>query len=291
MLGDPGAGHKPEIAASSLAGSHLFFLDSRSGQGTRGGMAQRWIGTSGWNYKHWTNGVFYPPRMPARKWLGHYAASFDAVELNVTFYRSVPRSTFENWRRAVPEGFRFVAKGPRFITHLKRLKVERESVDHFLDAVHGLGEKLSCILWQLPPRFHRDLERLERFLELSDDGRTRRAFEFRDDSWFDPATYDLLRKHGAAFCIASSVRRPDIREVTADFVYLRFHGGRDPSSEYTLEELADWAGYARRFRKLDLYAFFNNDARGFAVRNALEFRDLLEGRKPAGRNPAGARSG
>jgi uncharacterized protein YecE (DUF72 family) len=257
-------------------------------------MGQLYIGTSGWNYKHWRDGVFYPPRLPAGRWLEHYAGVFNSVELNVTFYRSVPRTTFEGWRRGTPEEFRFVAKGPRFITHLKRLKVERESVDYFLKSAGGLGEKLSAVLWQLPPRFRKDLGRLERFLEMSDDGRTRRVFEFRDESWFDEEVFELLRRHGVCLCTAHSARRPlslpgkTVREITSDFLYLRFHGGRDPSSEYSHEELVEWAAFARRFRTGDLYAFFNNDARGFAVKNALEFRELFE---PSRRHAsAGARS-
>src|ERR1041385_3298565 len=207
-------------------------------------MAQRWIGTSGWNYKHWRDGVFYPPRLPARRWLEYYAGVFDTVELNVTFYRSVPRATFEAWRRGTPEGFAFVAKGPRFITHLKRLNVDRKSVDYFLDAAEGLGEKLHCVLWQLPPHFRKDVGRLERFLDLARRDGLRLPFQFRDESWIDPEVHALLRDRGACLCIADSVKRPHASEVTADFLYLRFHGGIDHSSEYSRKELSQWAAFA-----------------------------------------------
>jgi uncharacterized protein YecE (DUF72 family) len=238
-------------------------------------MTDRRIGTSGWNYKHWAGGVFYPARLPARKWLSHYATAFDAVELNVTFYRSVPRSTFEGWRAGTPREFAFVAKGPRFITHLKRLAVERESMEMFLDAARGLGPKLAGVLWQLPPRFRADLDRLERFLEISRSGRLRRAFEFRDPSWFCPEVYALLAKHGAALCIASARDRPCPREITSDFLYLRFHGGAHGTG-YADGELREWAAFAREFPDRDLFAFFNNDPEGHAVRDAKRFRELLE---------------
>jgi uncharacterized protein YecE (DUF72 family) len=252
-------------------------------------MARRWIGTSGWNYKHWADGVFYPPGLPTSKWLDFYARHFNTVELNVTFYRQVMKETFQMWRRTTPEGFAFVAKGSRYITHIKRLKVDRKSTGMFFRSAHGLSGKLSAILWQLPPRFKKDLPRLERFLRLSRDPRSRRAFEFRDPSWFDAEVHDLLREHRAALCIATGgPAPPPVKVITADFLYLRFHGIEKYDGDYPESHLRRWAEFVHQHRRLDLYAYFNNDGHGYAVKNARRFREILEERSGGGRRARAA---
>lgn len=235
-----------------------------------------YVGTSGWNYQHW-KGIFYPKGLAQPKWLEYYIKFFNCVELNVTFYRLVKEQTFENWRGKTPDDFRFVVKGSRFITHIKRLKQVVQPLDLFLGNALGLKQKLALVLWQLPPNFKKDIERLEAFFKLLKKTNLRHSFEFRNDSWFDQEVYRLFREYNYCLCIAHSPRFPCERVVTADYLYLRFHGPESLySSDYPDRELKTWAKFAREFKKdKDIFAFFNNDAQGFAVKNALRFRELL----------------
>jgi len=243
------------------------------------------IGTSGYSYLHWWDGVFYPSHLPQRKWLEFYAQSFNTVELNVSFYRLPKKATFEGWHRRTPEDFVFAIKGSRFITHVKKLKDCQEPLKLFLENASGLKEKLGVILWQLPPGLHLDRERLRDFCRLLCGNEIsrgiRQAFEFRHPSWFCREIYDLLQEHNFSLCIAHSQRWPCQGVVTAPFVYLRFHGGTVLyGSNYSDGELEEWSSKAQRW--LDegrtIYAYFNNDAHGFAVQNALSFRRLLKER-------------
>ena len=239
-------------------------------------MSELFIGTSGWNYPHW-QGVFYPQGLREDKWLEHYTKFFNCVELNVTFYRLLQKKTFENWHKRTPKDFHFVAKGSRFITHIKKIKGIGESLKLFIDNAVGLEEKLAAILWQLPPGFKKDLKRLESFLKLLKKLNIRQAFEFRNESWFDKETYTLLKEYNACLCIAHSSRFSCVKEVTADFLYLRFHGGEALySSNYSDRELKEWVNFTKKFSHKDILAFFNNDAYGYAVKNALRFKELLE---------------
>jgi uncharacterized protein YecE (DUF72 family) len=235
-----------------------------------------YVGTSGWNYKHW-KGVFYPQKMPSSKWLDYYTKYFNTVELNVTFYRLVQKKTFENWRKNTPKDFTFIAKGSRFITHIKRIKSVAAPLDVFLNNVVGLKEKLLAILWQFPPQFKKDISRLEIFLKLlTRKTKTRQAFEFRHETWFDQEVYDLLKKYNACLCIAHSDRYPCVKVATADFLYLRFHGEALYRSNYEDKELKHWAKYANRYKDKDILAYFNNDVEGHAIKNALALRGLLK---------------
>lgn len=234
------------------------------------------IGTSGWNYPHWRN-VFYPSELKQSDWLQYYTQFFNCVELNVTFYRLVEKITFENWRKKTPEDFYFIAKGSRFITHIKRLKSVKESLDLFFNNARGLQDKLAAVLWQLPPSFKKDIGRIELFLKLFKKTRIRQVFEFRNESWFDRETFSLLREYSACLCIAHSNRFPCVKEVTADFLYLRFHGGESLyGSDYSRQELKEWVEFSRSVKVKKIFAFFNNDYNGYAVRNAQQFRELLE---------------
>ena len=242
-------------------------------------MSRLFIGTSGWNYPHWQEGVFYPQGLSQDKWLEYYTQFFNSVELNVSFYRLLKRKTFENWHKRTPKNFYFIAKGSRFITHVKRLKGCKDSLNLFFDNVLRLKEKLVCILWQLPPGLKKDKERLKGFLELLKNKKfitIRHAFEFRHPSWFDKEIFGLLKPYNFCLCIADSDQWPCVKEITADFIYLRFHG-RDGlySGNYSDKQLKDWARFAKNIKK-DIFAFFNNDAGGYAVKNALRFRQFLE---------------
>lgn len=210
-------------------------------------------------------------------WLEYYTKFFNCVELNVTFYRLVQKKTFSNWRKRTPQDFSFVTKGSRFITHIKKIKGISQPLNLFLDGACELREKLAALLWQLPQSFMKDLKRLEIFLKLLKKKRIRQVFEFRNETWFDKEVYALLKEYNACLCIAHSERFPCVREVTADFLYLRFHGSTSLySSNYSDKELKDWASFAKSYKGKDIFAFFNNDAYGYAVKNALKFRELVD---------------
>jgi uncharacterized protein YecE (DUF72 family) len=246
----------------------------------RRGSAVVRIGCSGWNYGHWRNGVFYPPRLAARRWLEFYAERFDTVEVNTTFYRLPKVEAVRRWVEESPDGFELAIKVSRFVTHVKRLKDVRAGVDVFLERLEPLlgTSKLGPFLWQLPPNFRRDDERLADALTALPPGR--HAFEFRHESWFRDEVYDLLRDHGAALVIGD---RPQVhafqaQELTADFTFVRFHwGSRGARGNYSETELREWAERIAGWRDAgaDVYAYFNNDWEGFAIRNALRLQQLL----------------
>ncbi|MEW5934718.1 MAG: DUF72 domain-containing protein [Bacillota bacterium] len=238
-----------------------------------------YVGTSGYNYSHW-RGRFYPEGLPTRQWLSHYAGTFPTVELNVTFYRLPRRSTFAGWYEQTPPNFVFAIKGSRLITHLKRLAEVEDETSRFFAHAAALKEKLAVVLWQFPPSFRLDLAKLGAFCNLlkAVAGHTRHAFEFRHQSWFAPELYEFLRRLNHALCVADAPRWPSCLEATADFVYVRFHGShRLYSSCYSTQELEAWAERIARWRAegRDVFAYFNNDAQGFALQNARELAALL----------------
>ncbi len=237
-----------------------------------------YIGTSGYNYNHW-RGVFYPKDLPSYKWLEHYTKFFKTVELNVTFYRLPQESAFKSWYRRTPKDFIFVLKGSRFITHVKKLRGVSEAAKLFFDRANLLKEKVGLILWQLPPSWKKNIGRLESFLKNISRYKLRQAFEFRHESWFCEEVYKLLKKYNIALCLADSPYYPKIEKITADFVYLRFHGGKILyGSRYGKKEMQEWAQKIKKWTKrgLDVYAYFNNDAFGYAVENARELKQLLK---------------
>jgi uncharacterized protein YecE (DUF72 family) len=235
------------------------------------------IGCSGWNYASWRE-TFYPPRLPARRWLEHYATVFDTVEVNATFYRLAKPDAVANWVAQTPDAFLFAAKSSRFLTHMKRLTDMDQGVRRYYDSIAPLVEspKLGPILWQLPDNFRRDDDRLAFALEHLPPGR--HAFELRHPSWYVEPVYALLRAHGAAFVIHDSKRRDPTPEVlTAGWTYLRFHHGRrGRRGNYSETELREWAKKVRDLTgEADVYAYFNNDWETFAPPNALRLRRLV----------------
>ncbi len=240
------------------------------------------IGTSGYNYPHWWNGVFYPEDLPQKKWLEFYAKYFDTVELNVTFYRLPKKETFEGWYKRTPEKFSFSVKGSRFITHIKRLRDCREPLSLFLERASPLKEKLGVILWQLPPRFEFHKERLEEFCvllsTLPHSKALRHSFEFRDESWFSEASFQILREFNYSLCIAHGSGLPFIERITSRTVYIRLHGGEVLyGSNYSDNELKEWAKKIKDWQSKgkDIFVYFNNDAFGFAVKNALTLKKMV----------------
>jgi uncharacterized protein YecE (DUF72 family) len=235
-----------------------------------------WIGTSGWVYKHWI-GSFYPRGMSDAERLRFYAARFDTVEVNFSFYRLPERKVFEQWRAQTPDDFLFAVKGSRYLTHMKKLKDPEEPLNRLLDRAEGLGKQLGPILFQFPHTWHADVERLRHFLiALHAHSGHRYAFEFRHKTWLVPDVYALLEQEQVALCLPVDPGLPlDVR-LTAPWTYIRMHRGQRGTG-YTDDELAGWARHIRSFRdqQADIYVYFNNDPEGHAIRDAERLRLLL----------------
>jgi uncharacterized protein YecE (DUF72 family) len=237
-------------------------------------MANAFIGTSGWNYKHWSNGEFYPKDLRAADWLEFFGRHLHSVEINNSFYRLPSEVAFQNWRIQVPPGFIFSVKASRFLTHIKRLKDPEAPLDLFFSRAKHLKDRLGPVLFQLPPQFKLNLERLEKFLEALKPyirKHVRCAIEFRDSSWQDPAVFDLLREHQAALCFADWRETHVTEPLTADFVYVRRHYGNAGGGNYSKPQLDSDVARIRAWLKdqRDVYVYFNNDAGGHAIRNAM----------------------
>jgi len=231
-------------------------------------MSGIYIGTSGWVYKEWAND-FYKDLKP-KEHFPYYITQFPTVEINATFYRLPQLSMVHGWQKKAPKGFIFAVKGSRFITHIKRLNNLERSVGNFMRRIRPLKEKLGPLLWQLPPNFKPDRPRLESFLKRLP-ASYRHALEFRHPDWFTANTFELLRKHGVASVSMSSMRMPMNFEVTADFVYIRFHGlAGGPHHDYTREEMLPWARHIRKQADAgkDVFVYFNNDLNVRAPKNA-----------------------
>lgn len=233
------------------------------------------IGTSGWQYDHW-EGRFYPEDLSRDEWFGYFGDHFDTVEVNNTFYHLPDASTFDDWREAAPEGFLYVLKFSRYGTHLKYLKDPEDTIGLFMERARRLGGHLGPILVQLRPNWHVNAERLEGFLQAAPEDQ-RWALEFRDETWFCDEVFDLLREHGAALCIHDMIEDHP-REITADWVYLRYHGA-DTWGEYSTQKLTAEARRVKDYLAdgLDVYAYFNNDANAWSVSNALDLRRYVRG--------------
>lgn len=241
-------------------------------------MKQFLLGTSGYNYREWKDD-FYPINVRQKDWMAYYASKFTSLEINATFYRSFPAHVYEKWHNTVGDGFTFTIKGPRTITHIKRLKDIDEELSVFYSANAALREKLSCILWQFPSNFkknERNYPLFQAFLTKLPP-KYRHAFEFRDPSWFEDEVYNIMKQHNAGFVINDSNRFPAATAITSDFAYIRFHGPRKLyASSYTDEELKDWSKQIKQWlQTIDVYAYFNNDMGGHAFRNALALRKMI----------------
>jgi uncharacterized protein YecE (DUF72 family) len=226
------------------------------------------IGTSGFDYAHW-RGVLYPPGLPRRLWLERYAQVFDTVEIDSTFYRLPAAAVFDRWRERAPAGFRYALKLSRYATHMRKLQRPRATLRRFLVRAERLGPRLGPILVQLPPRWRADPARLDAFLRAAP-RRRRWAVELRDPGWLRDDVLGVLRRHGAALCIHDALEHHP-RALTARWTYLRFHGAPGGYSPQRLGSIARWIR-ARLAQGVDVWACFNNDAGGAAVRDALALR-------------------
>ena len=233
------------------------------------GPAEIWVGTSGYVYRHWRKGVFYPAGLPARAELAYYGSRFRTVELNNPFYRLPTAEMFQRWRDTTPEGFQFAVKASRYITHIKRLREVGDELQLFLERADHLGSKLGPILFQLPPNFQKNADVLRAFVELFPEG-TRAAFEFRHTSWLDAETYDILRSRNVALCIADSEKMTTPIEVTADYAYFRL---RDEG--YQQPDIDRWATTIRRLPVADAFVYFKHEEQGLGPEFARRLMDRL----------------
>ena len=234
------------------------------------------VGCSGWVYKHW-RGLFYPTDLPQKRWFHHYAAHFDTVEINNSFYRLPPASTFDGWRSQAPDGFCYAVKANRFLTQAKKLKDCEEPLERFLTPARHLRDHLGPILFQLPPRFRINLERLETFLRFLPSELTC-VFEFRDKSWLVDEALALLDRFGAGFVAHDlpGFETPDW--VCGKAAYVRFHGTdgkyRGRYSDRQIEHWADWLR-GQHGAGRSAWAYFNNDIGGAAIHDALALKEAL----------------
>ena len=263
---DPHGAHGDEL----LAGPESPVKPVRLGD------ARIHIGTSGWHYKHWI-GDFYPERYPPAKMLSWYSREFHTVEINNSFYRLPEAKTFEEWGKGVPPGFMFAVKASRFLTHLKRLKDAADPIQLFFSRANHLREHLGPVLFQLPPKWRADVCRLREFLSVLPPNR-QYSIEFRDDSWHTDAVYDLLRQHNIALCLHDWRALAWSHILTANFTYIRFHGttGRY-AGNYPEPLLRSWANKIQLWARdlSEVFAYFNNDVGGHAIRNARTLLGLL----------------
>ncbi|MFQ5849382.1 MAG: DUF72 domain-containing protein [Candidatus Binatia bacterium] len=245
-------------------------------------MAKCSIGTSGWNYPHWGKGTFYPKGLSSSHWLDYYSRFFQTVEVNNTFYQLPKRETFEKWRDGTPGNFSFALKASRFISHVKRLKEPAESLDLFYRAASGLGEKLGPVLFQLPPSWKLDLDRLATFLSALRRQHGWKAIsvvlEVREKSWLCEEVYRLLEEHGVSLCLADFAELPIDGPITAPLVYIRRHGpaglyASKYSDAFLRKEAERIKRWLREGKDVDIY--FNNDAHGWAVENAIALKSMI----------------
>jgi uncharacterized protein YecE (DUF72 family) len=234
------------------------------------------IGCSGWIYKHW-RGLFYPEKLAVKRWFAYYAEEFDTVEINNSFYRLPPPQTFETWRKQAPPGFCYAVKANRFLTQAKKLKDCAEPMARMMASFAALKPALGPILYQLPPRFKVNLERLESFLKLvpTDVGN---VFEFREPSWYCDAVLSLLEHYGASFCAHDMPGSKSPALAVGPIAYLRFHGGEGKYwGRYSDECLSDWAVWiaAQARSGRPVWVYFNNDAQAHAIHDAQTLRAMV----------------
>jgi uncharacterized protein YecE (DUF72 family) len=234
------------------------------------------IGTSGWHYADW-KGAFYPRRLNSAELLSYYAAHFDCVEVNNSFYRLPTDDTVAQWRSQVPPRFSFSLKASRYITHMKKLKDAAEPLSAFLRVANLFGDQLGTVLFQLPPHWKVNIERLAAFIALLP-GDRHFAFEFRDPSWHTQEVTELLCQHNVAFCQFDLDGFTSAPIVTGDRVYVRLHGPQQAySGSYSKAALEAWADRLQAWQAQgrDVLVFFDNDHRGQAVHDANRLYELV----------------
>ena len=236
------------------------------------------VGTSGWTYDSWA-GPFYPEGVARRRWLEYYAERLPTVELNASHYRWPRDTAFAGWHDRLPAGFEMAVKAPRALTHAKRLYAPERWSEIIERGMRLLGDRAGPLLLQLPPSMERDDARLDYALAHLPAG-TRTAVEFRHPSWLDETVFGILERHDSAYVVMSGANLPCVLRATSEVVYVRWHG---PSGEhlyagsYSEDDLRWWADRVQEWASSgsDVYAYFNNDGDGNAVRNAWRLREVL----------------
>jgi uncharacterized protein YecE (DUF72 family) len=266
------------MGAVGTYGADLLGCAERERVVTHSINAHACIGCSGWQYRHW-RGTFYPPGLAQHRWLDYYASRFDTVEINNTFYRLPESSAFATWRKGVHQGFVYSVKASRFLTHMKKLKDPKAPLDRLFSRARFLGRALGPVLYQLPPRWGLDIDRLATFVRNLPAGR-RHAIEFRDRSWYTDEVFALLEQHNVACCVHDMAGSATGRCRIGPFVYARFHGPGKYTGRYSDQTLNEWAiWFAARLREgWPVFAYFNNDVGGQAPQDALRLRRKLNRR-------------
>lgn len=239
-------------------------------------MANWNIGCSGFHYKHW-KGTFYPENLAQTKWFAYYCQFFNTLELNVTFYRFPRAHVLQTWHEKSPANFRFAVKAYRGITHYKKFNGTTKLIADFYKIVQdGLGGKLGCILFQLPPNFHYSTEHLERIVNSLDNSLFN-VVEFRHESWWNEEVYRALTNKNIAFCGMSHPTLPNKVVINASLLYYRLHGeGQLYASNYTDEQLSTFVAEIKSKPSLsDVYVFFNNDINTYAIHNAQKMLKMI----------------
>jgi len=240
-------------------------------------MARILIGTSGWHYDSW-RGPFFPQGLPLKAQLQFYASQFPTAELNGVFYRTPTPETVKSWRDQTGKDFVFAWKASKFITHWKRLSDNSvNSLELLENRLSFLGGKVGPILFQLPPNFKADGDRLGKFFKMLPRKR-RYSFEFRDRSWYTPKILRMLSEENISLCLSDHHDAPSPWKRTADFVYIRGHGpGGRYKGHYPTRALEDWTKRIRSWRKQgsDVYVYFDDDQKSAAPADALKLRQML----------------
>lgn len=233
------------------------------------------LGCSGFYYNHW-KGKFYPEKLSKTRWLNYYTQHFNTLEVNNTFYRYPSQKLLEGWYKKTAGDFTFAVKANRIITHLHKFRDTDEYTANFYSLAHMLREKLLCVLFQLPPMVHKNMDLL-RTISGQLDSSVMNVLEFRHESWWDPEVYDFMDKQGIVFCSVSASELPETLVRTGHAIYLRFHGKNGwYKHNYPDEELKQWADRIKQQNAQKVLCYFNNDYNANAPRNCLMFRSLLE---------------
>jgi uncharacterized protein YecE (DUF72 family) len=236
------------------------------------------IGTSGWMYKHWI-GRFYPKDIKNKKMLKFYCRKFSTVEINNTFYQLPDPDSIKNWINETPKDFIFTVKANRYITHMKNLKEPQKITKKFFNIIKNFENNIGPVLFQLSSNWHVNIERLENFVPVLPDNYDY-VFELRHPSWFCDEVYGLLRKNNIAFCFHDYDNKKTPLEITSqDLIYIRLHGSNANYKKlYSNNELNWWTKKIAKWTSegKKIYVFFNNDAFGSAITNAIEIREKLK---------------
>lgn len=224
------------------------------------------IGTSGWSYVHWKEN-FYPQKLKSTDWLHYYSQNFSTVEVNTTFYHTPKKETVQKWVSEVPKHFKFSVKASQYLTHRKRLHDCEESLQFFYQSIENFEDKIGPILFQLPPSFKINKERLEGFIHLLSNQYSY-TFEFRHPTWFIDEIYNLLTKNQIALCITDLNGQLTPEEITSNFTYIRLHGPKKAyQGSYGTAQLKKWKDKIKNY-KVSVYCYFDNDEKGYAIQDA-----------------------